>query len=173
MDGVTTTMAKLLILRTLALAPAFALSSCVTVNLGGGKTTTAQGVSYNQPQKPFEEIKLQDADHAWQNKTSGNTISYLSTCNDPADPGLKAARGDFLASLNGLKIISESESEFNGREALATVAEGSVDGVKTRLDLLLFKKNNCLYTLSYVALAKSYEADREAYNDFAQSFKAP
>lgn len=173
MDGVTTTMTKQRVLRILSLIPAFALASCVTVNLGGGKTTTAQGVSYSQPEKPFEEIKLKDADHAWQNKDNGNTISYLSTCNDPADPSLKAARGDFLASLNSLKIISESESEFNGREALATVAEGRVDGVLTKLELLLFKKNNCLYTLSYVALAKTFAENQEAYAKFSESFRAP
>ncbi len=169
MDGVTTTMTKQLFF----LLPAFALTSCVTVNLGGSKTKTAQGVSYNQPNKPFEEIKLKDADRAWQNKDNGNTVSFLSTCNDPADPSLQAARGDFLASLTGVRIVSESESEFNGREALTTVAEGRVDGVLTRLELMLFKKNNCLYTLSYVALAKAFNDNHAAYSEFSQSFKAP
>ncbi len=173
MDGVTTTMTKQHVLRLFSILPAFTLASCVTVNLGGGKTTTAQGVSYNQPQKPFEEIKLKDADHAWQNKDNGSTISYLSTCNDPADPGLLAARGDFLASLNSLKIVSENDSEFNGREALTTVAEGKVDGVNTRVELLLFKKNNCLYTLSFVALAKTFNDNHANYGEFVQSFKAP
>ena len=172
MDGVKTTMTKQL-LRLIMLLPTFTLASCVTVNLGGGKTTTAQGVSYNQPAKPFEEIKLKDADRAWQNNDNGNTISYLSTCNDPADPSLLAARGEFLASLNGLKIESENNAEFNGREALATVAEGSIDGIKTRLELLMFKKNNCLYTVSYVALAKAFNDNHQAYTAFIQSFKAP
>lgn len=161
------------VLHILLLAPTFALSSCVTVNLGGGKTTTAQGVAYDEPKKPFEEIKLKDADRAWQNDDNGSTISYLSTCNDPSDPSLQAARSDFLASLTGLKVISENESEFNGRDALSTVAEGSVDGVKTRVEMLLFKKNNCLYTLSFVALAKTFNDNHSAYSEFSQSFKAP
>lgn len=173
MDGVTTTMTKQLVLRLISILPAFALASCVTVNLGGQKTTTAQGVSYTQPKKPFEEIKLKDADQAWQNNDNGSTISFLSTCNDPADPALLAARSDFLASLTGLKIISETESEFNGREALSTVAEGRVDGVLTRVELMLFKKNNCLYTLSFVALEKNFNENHAAYGEFVQSFKAP
>jgi hypothetical protein len=56
---------------------------------------------------------------------------------------------------------------------LTTVAEGRVDGVLTRLELMLFKKNNCLYTLSYVALTKSFNDNREAYSKFSESFKAP
>lgn len=177
MDGDTTAMTKQHFLKIFLLAPTLvfflALASCVTVNLGSGKTTTAQGVSFNQPAKPFEPAAVKDADKAWQNKDNGNMISYLSTCNDSADPTLQAARGDFFNSVSNLKIIKENELIYNGREALATVAEGTVDGVKMRLELLLFKKNNCMYTLSYVALANSFNDNHEQYKQFAESFQAP
>lgn len=166
-------MLKQQILRIFLLGPTFALASCVTVNLGGGKITTADGVSYSKPTSPFQEIKLKDADHAWQNRDNGNTISYLSTCNDPADPTLESARGEYLGGLTNLKIVDEKETEFNGRGALTTTAEGNVDGVRTRLQLVIFKKNNCLYTLSYVAVAKQFNQGAEQFQNFTESFKAP
>lgn len=161
------------ILRIFLIVPAFALASCVTVNLGPGKPKPAEGVSYSQPGNPFEEIKLKDSDHAWQSKKTGNTISYLSTCNDPTDPPLETARNEYLNSLSGLKVLSENNSTYNDREALTTVADGAVDGIKTRLELLLFKKNNCLYSLSYVAETDRFNEGIDAFHNFVQSFKAP
>src|SRR3712207_6845485 len=83
--------------------------SCVSVNIGPSKPTPSVGVEYVQPTKPFEELPLKDADRAWQNKGNGNTISYLSICNDPSDPSLETARTDLLNSLSQLKVVGEKE----------------------------------------------------------------
>jgi hypothetical protein len=62
---------------------------------------------------------------------------------------------------------------FNGREALSNEVEGLVDGVRTRIHAVVFKKNNCLYTLSYIGVAPAYPKDHPHFDEFLRSFKAP
>ena len=149
------------------------LSSCVSINLGAGKGQRAKNVHFKEPSAPFLVLNDSKADRAWQNRKNGNSISYLSTCNDPADPTLDAATQDLFGDLENLHTIKSDHITFNGREGLKTEVEGQIDGVATQVEAIVFKKNNCLYTLSYVGLKKSFDADRANYEAFCSSFQAP
>jgi hypothetical protein len=151
----------------------FFFSGCVSVNVGPKKASKAEGVRFETPASPFAALNSEGADKAWLNKTNGNTIAYQSTCNDANDPPLDAIQSEILSVFGNVKIEKTATTEFNGREALRTEAEGVVDGVKTRTELLIFKKNDCTYTLSYVGVAKRFAEDQARFAQFVQSFGAP
>lgn len=148
-------------------------SGCVSVNIGPGKTERSADVTFTAPDAPFSPIDGSKADGAWQNRGNGNTISFLSTCNDPADPPLEAVARELFTDLKDAKTIANETTIFNGREALSTEVEGRIDGVFTRIRALVFKKNACLYTLSYIGVARSFAADRASFDRFLKSFQAP
>jgi hypothetical protein len=148
-------------------------SACVSVSVGGKKAHKASDVNYKSPSSPFSSIKSEGADQAWLNKNNGNTISYQSSCDDPADPPLDAIQSEILSVFGDVKVEKSDTISFNGREALSTVAQGVVDGVPTKTELLLFKKNDCTYTLSYVGVAKHFAEDQARFAQFVQSFGAP
>jgi len=148
-------------------------SGCVSVNIGPGKTERSADVTFAAPSTPFEPIDGSKADGAWQNRKNGNTISFLSTCNDPADPTLEAVARELFTDLRDAKTITSETTTFNGREALLTEIEGRVDGVLTRIRALVFKKNACLYTLSYIGVARSFGEDRVGFDRFLKGFQAP
>jgi hypothetical protein len=59
------------------------------------------------------------------------------------------------------------------REGRRVHAAGKVDGVPTEIDLLAFKRNHCIYILSYVGVKKAFTEDRSAFTKFIEGFRAP
>lgn len=161
------------ICRSLLICLTFAVSACVSVNIGPKSGERSKGVSFNVPGAPYQNLKESQADGAWQNRRNGNSISYFSTCNDPADPPLEFAARELFNELKDMSVVRNGQATFNGREALDQEVEGKVDGIITRVRALVFKKNGCLYTLSYIGVPRAFEADRNVFNEFLRGFQAP
>lgn len=160
-------------LTAVALSTATGLGAgCVSVNIGQKAGERSEGVDVAPPPSPFEAIKTR-ADGAWQNKANGNSISYFSTCNDPADPPLDSVARELFADMKNLRIIRQFQTTFGSREALDSEVEGSVEGVPTRIRSMIFKKNGCMYTISYVGITKAFDEDRQRFDTFLRSFRAP
>lgn len=152
----------------------FFITGCVTVNLGGGSEgKRAEGVALREPSNPFSKEKRGDVDGAWKNPSNGNVISYLSDCRDPSDPTLETIVQGVVAGLSELKYESNERRLFQSREALRVVASGKVDGVPSKTELLVFKRNQCIYILSYVGVQRAFEANRSDFEKFVEGFRAP
>lgn len=149
-------------------------TGCVTVNLGdGGKGQKAKGVEYMEPAAPFAKESRDTVDAAWKNPKNGNVISYLSDCKDPSDPPLDHIVQGVLAGLSEVKVESTESPMIQGREARHVVAAGKVDGVPTGTELIVFKRNMCIYILTYVGVQKYFSENRAAFTQFASGFRAP
>lgn len=146
--------------------------SCVSVNLGAGKTTRAKAVQFIDPNGPFERLKDPNADAAWQSRRTGNTLSFFSEC-PQVDSTLEALSDEFSSILRDAKVIERKSGFFNARESLASESEGKIEGIEMRLASLVFKKNGCSYLISYIARKSHFESERTTYENFLQGFKAP
>ena len=147
-------------------------TACLSVSLSP-KITKSDNVQFSPPDRQFEKINSPGADQAWQDKKLGNSISFLSSCDDPADPTLENIERDMLGSLDNAKVLNTRDAFFDGRESRKSRAEGSIDGIQATIEVLTFKKNNCTYSISYVATKKNFETDLPVFNKFLESFKAP
>ena len=149
------------------------ITGCISLNIGPkGPEKSASAVA-KPPPSSYTELKGLRADGAWRNSKTGNTISYLSTCNDPADPSIEVATDEVLSGLGATKNLVQKKVEIEGREALDSEAEAHVEGIATKIRALIFKKNGCLYTLSLVGLAKSFESGEVDFEHFVKGFSAP
>lgn len=150
----------------------FVMAACVSVKIPTGTGTPAKDVSYTEPASPFEEIKVASGDKTWLSSKTGNTISFLSECNANVDPTLQQLEGESLAILDKLKIEQTQGFDFNGRNALRTLAQGEVDGVAVKTELVVFKKNGCNFTLSFGGVARTFDSEKSHFDKFVESFKA-
>lgn len=157
----------------LILILSLSFTACVSVSLPKASGKKATNLEFSAPAAPFQAIKTESADAAWLSAKTGNTISYLSDCESPIDPSVKQIESESLSALTNLKIESSDEIPYNGRQAAVSVASGAVDGVPVKMKLLVFKKNNCNYTLTYAGVEKNFSAEVKEFNRFIQSFKAP
>ncbi|MGE4133837.1 MAG: hypothetical protein AB7F86_19530 [Bdellovibrionales bacterium] len=146
---------------------------CVTVSMGTKSGKRASGVEYKEPMSPFERDSREDVDAAWKNTKNGNLISFLSDCQDPSDPPLDQIVGSVISDLSQLKIMNESSLTYQGRAAKRVHAAGTVDGVPSEIDLLAFKRNHCIYILTYVGVSSSFQENHETFDRFLQRFRAP
>ncbi|UYL08735.1 hypothetical protein B9G69_016960 [Bdellovibrio sp. SKB1291214] len=149
------------------------LGSCVSVELPGGKVTSAKNVEFSEPSEPFQKIKSKSADRAWQSSKTGNTISYISECGSTSDASLQTLETDSLSALNKLQILKTETATYNGRESRQSVSAGTIDGVPVALALVVFKKNGCNYTLSYGGVEKQFNSELPVFESFKANFKAP
>jgi len=152
---------------------AFCLTGCISVSLSGDKHEKANGVKLQAPAAPFEKAKGDNVDEIWRNPKNGNAISYLSDCSDQSDPSLLSIEQGVLSGLNPYSYESQTELTFDGRGARKSRVKGTVDGVASVVDLLVFKRNNCIYILSYVGLQQKHSEDQQRFDTFMERFHAP
>jgi hypothetical protein len=156
-------------------AGAFAavFSGCISVNLPSASGQKATSVTLQPPANPYSEIKGKNTDQTWLSSKTGNTISYISDCNNPSDPSLQQIESETLNVLGNLKIISSETPIYNGRIALQTVAQGEVDGVPVKMRMMTVKKNGCNYSLIYAGVSEKFAAEIQQFDGFLKGFKAP
>ncbi|MEQ1875741.1 MAG: hypothetical protein ABL958_03785 [Bdellovibrionia bacterium] len=129
--------------RSLSFVSCFLLAACVSVQLGPNAPDSASDVSFTAPTEPFEKFAVQDVDRAWKNKTNGNSISYRTACNDPAEAEIKTIEQGIVEGLDASKVELSETTQYNSREALHSIVQGKLDGIATKIELMIFKKNNC------------------------------
>jgi hypothetical protein len=161
------------IFRICSFVVILAASACVSVQLGPKGPVNAKNVRFTPPKTPFEKFEIQDVDQAWKNRDNGNSISYRTSCDDPVESTIQTIQQSIASGFDSYTVESSQNTQFNGREALQSVLQGKLDGVSTKLELLIFKKNNCTYTLTYVALPKNFSKDQGTFHEFLKGFTAP
>jgi hypothetical protein len=155
------------------MAVAISVCSCVSVNIGGFKSEKSKEIKFNEPARPFRQIKSAVQDRTWRNDSNGNSISFLSECNDPNDPNLEQITDGIVAEIDEAQKIERSSVEFNQRPALHSIIDGNVDGIATRFELMVTKKNGCIYVLTYAAVSKDFAVNQKDYVSFVKGFVVP
>jgi hypothetical protein len=149
-------------------------TSCVSVELNKSKPAARnEDVKFSSPASPFEEIKSNDLDRGWRNSKNGNSISFITECQDGVDPTLENIYKGILKNVSNVEAISKNTITYNGREALRAVITGNVDGVLSKIDFVIFKKNGCTHIITYVALATSFDTNSGDFQKFVEGYKAP
>ncbi len=148
------------------------LSACVSVKLAteDRARVAPNKIHYDNPGKPFKKTDLSQADGAWQSPSTGNSISFFSDCKANTLP-LKVIRTNTFSGVEALKVIDEVIINYNDREALRSIVLGKMEGVPIKINLIIFKKNMCTYSLSYIALIDQYNKELTNFTKFTESFK--
>ena len=149
------------------------LTSCISVNLSSSDTEKAKALKFDQPGQPFSEIKTSSSDRAFKSPLTGTTIAYFSACGPKADVSLNLISQDVLSSFDRVDQQSSQLIQIDGREGVDLSVIGMIDGVQTRIRSAAFKKNGCMYTLTYVALPRFYDSEMAFFNQFISNFRAP
>lgn len=149
-------------------------ANCVSVEINKSKPARRnENVRFKEPSAPFKELKSSDLDRGWKNPKNGNSISFITECDDGVDPSLENIYNGILKNVSQVETVSKDKITYNGREGLRAVVTGHVDGVLSKIDFLIFKKNGCTHILTYVALAHTFEQNAADFQKFVESYQAP
>lgn len=149
-------------------------SACVSVKLGDGQAKRSEGVSFTAPgDAAYQKLETPRADAAWKNAKNGNTIAFQSACGEASEGPLESVAQELLGAFDANVEPQLQRRPFDGREAIDLEADGKVDGVATRMRAILYRKNGCSYVLTQIGRTQSHASDREVFEKFTRSFRAP
>lgn len=158
--------------KIIAVGIALGTTACVSVALKKEPVVKSDRYTYSAPSGIFKSVDPDNADVAWRNPKTGNTIAVISECTTVRDPELTTLENESLSALTSTKILSSNRMIYNDREALRSLAEGNVDGVPVKMDVVNFKKSTCIYSLTYFGMASSFASDKGEFETFVKWFNA-
>jgi hypothetical protein len=119
---------------------------------------------------PADWARVQVADgHLAFHHARGGTILAHATCANRADVSLDVLTNHLLFGIEDRREVSRAVLALDGRAALRTRLDGTLDGVPVALDLVVLKKDGCTYDLG-LAASPAVLPQRQA--DFERFFRA-
>jgi hypothetical protein len=103
--------------------------------------------------------------------TEGGSIAVHSTCGRDADVGLDVLTNHLLIGVEDRQERTRERVTLDGRAALRTRLQGTVDGVRMGFDIFVIKKDGCTYDLVLVAAPGQLAARQPAFEQFVANFR--
>lgn len=105
---------------------------------------------------------------SFYNPSYESSISTDATCASGAgNRKLESLGNELLSAIEGSVSISEKPFEMDGRGALRRKISGKMDGVPVMVDLVVVRKNGCVFDL-YAVMPPA--ADPSVQTDFEEFF---
>lgn len=137
-----------------------------------GRVLTKSG-SYQVGELPplWQRFKLGKALVAFRNDPLQSTISTDSFCDQAYnDSSLKNLTRHLFAGLHDLKVIQEKPFMLDDRGALRTLIKAKLDGLSVMVDIVIVKKNWCLFDFYLVSAPEKYLEASKAFETFFEGF---
>lgn len=145
--------------------------SCVNVSLPES-THKATNVNFVEPKKPFVQIFPHEIDGAWRHAPTGTTISYFTECKNPTNPSIENIIKGAVSALSD-PILSPIK-EYNmgeDRPAKTVQATGMVGKVKSKIEVVVAKYEDCIYLLSLVSTENNFPKYKSILTSLNQDLK--
>jgi len=156
------------------------LSSCFGIDRSGGimkyragTALTGTGsfhVSRLPPPWKGPKIRLKQLIH--ENDPLQATIVTDALCGPKYDDGpLPKLAAEMFQKMTDRKIASQITLTIDGRSAYRMRGQGRMDGVLLEMDVVVLKKNLCLYDMVYVAPPAAFSRGEKDFEDYIHGFQ--
>ena len=120
--------------------------------------------------RPHRETGVQVA---WSKAKTPAVIQVRSQCDEHGDSDLASFTDHLRIDFNEWIIERQSAIEIVGREGLRTRVHARLDGVAVDLELVVLKKNGCLFDLQYIASPSRFEDGMRSFDRVVEGFAFP
>lgn len=107
---------------------------------------------------------------AYYHEGYGATAGVAPVCEGISDYSLESLARQELIGFEQRETLEETRRTVDGRDAIDWVVKGSVDGVTMTVNLVVFRKDGCVYDLNLVSRPESFEQAREDFRSFVAGF---
>lgn len=149
-------------------------SGCATAARYDGATYRGHGVAFRTGPVPTTWRRLEASEGllAFRDDGAEATVLVNGRCGrDGDDVPLAALTQHLFLTFTERLIESEETVPFDGREARRTVLTARLDGVEKRFDVLVMKKDGCVYDLVLVTAPGSFERAKGGFDAFVAGFR--
>jgi hypothetical protein len=143
-------MTRIPLILTLLVLPA--TPGCHRVTFEDSVFTKPQA-SYRIGELPgyWHRVFVEGNDLAFSEADTGRALSVNSTCEGHDDPPLTVLTRHLLMGFTERQELSQQLLPMDGREALRSRHIAKLDGVPVELELVVLKKDGCVFDFTYVA----------------------
>ncbi|RKH03146.1 hypothetical protein D7V97_26910 [Corallococcus sp. CA053C] len=121
----------------------------------------------------WQRTGFEDNDLAFVERgDTGRVLATNSTCKDHDDPSLPVLTKHLLMGFTERQDLGQRTFTLDGREALRSRYVAKLDGVPVSLELVVVKKDNCVFDFSYVAPVGTAEARMADFDSLVSGFHA-
>lgn len=120
--------------------------------------------------RPHRESGVQVA---WRRSGAPAVIQVRSQCDEHGDSDLASFTDHLRIDFGEWIIDFQKAMELEGREALRSRVQARLDGVPVSLELIVMKKNGCLFDLQYIASPGRFDEGLEAFEAVVDGFAFP
>jgi hypothetical protein len=137
-------------MRSLAIATLVFATACRSGGFQAG-VYSKPGVRYavTPPASGWRSVPVDESDLAWVSTTSEHSLAVDSTCDPGQDAPLEILTNHLLMGFTDRERVSEALEQIDGREALRSRYRAKLDGVPLELELVVLKKDGCVYDFFY------------------------
>ena len=148
--------------------PFLALALCMC----GKPRSNTKPSSFRHGELPggWEATKVAGLAVAFYHEGYGATAGVAPVCDGLTDASLESLAQQELIGLEQREKIEESRVTVDGREAIDWVVKGSMDGVEVVLNLVVFRREGCVYDLNLVSRPDTFEKARSEFRGFVGGF---
>ena len=149
----------------MVVAAALALGAC-------GKKTYTKASKFRHGDLPegWEKTRVKGLAIAYYHSDYGATAGVAPMCDGISDSTLESLAQQELVGLEQRELVEESRVSVDGREAIDWVVKGSVDGVVVVMNLVVFRKEGCVYDLNLVSRPETFDKARTEFRSFVGGF---
>lgn len=158
--------------------------ACFSIDRRGG----VLGVKHQTVETGFGKFQVGDLPEGWsrpkvklkqlvyENDQLNATIVTDALCGPKfEDAPLRRLAVDLFAfpdKSGPVKIISERAMMIDGRKAYSIVGEGLMDGVKMLMEVVVLKKDFCLYDFVVFSEPSSFQKAQRDFKSYVSGFKS-
>jgi len=119
----------------------------------------------------WRPISADDALVAFRDDPANATIAINGRCHvDGDDVPLASLTQHLFLEFTNREVGSQKTLSLDGREAMRTEIDASLDGVKKHYVVYVLKKNGCVYDFMYIAEPGAGAGAVAAFDSFVQGF---
>jgi hypothetical protein len=126
-----------------------------------------------QAWRPVRERGFKGVQVAWIEPRSAGVIEIHGQCDEQGDSALHQYTDHLRIDWTDWTVVEQREETLVGRTALRTVVTGKLDGVARSSEILVLKKDGCLFDLRYSTRPDSFERGRGDFDRVVRGFRFP
>lgn len=154
-----------------ALLVAALCAGCSSSRIENGVFYSPKGYQLSLPGNGWAVLPGGEAELELQRKNPDGGMLADATCDGPAaGRPLGVLTRHLTFGLVHRETVEIVQNEVGGRQAERTVVRGTVDGADVGVEAVVLKGKRCVYDFVYVAPAAAFEAGREDFRSFVESF---
>ena len=117
--------------------------------------------------------RLPEVQVAWIHPGYAGVIELHAACNEQGDSSLEQYTDHLRIDWTDWAVQSQTREQVIEREALRTVVLASLDGIPRKNELVIVKKNGCLFDLRYSAHPDRFDDGRADFQRVVSGFRFP